>query len=137
MMRRGVRILCLGACLGVVGLQNAQSPVGGAAPIVSKEERERRGLSPDAKITFPKVIFAAEPQLPKNAEKHKGIGSVVVHIQIDKNGNVTEARVFKGVGFGFDEQALVAARQLRFSPATSDGAAIPWDWDVEINFNVF
>jgi TonB family protein len=137
-MRRWMSIACLGACLGVAGSQIAQSPALPNAPSpVSKEERVKRGLPLDADITPPRVVFAGEPEFPEKARKYKGPYNIVVHIQIDKDGKVQEARVVNSVGHAFDEKALEAVRQYRFKPAMQDGSPIPWDMDVEINFQVF
>ena len=137
-MRRVMRILCLIACMGVAGLLSAQAPQLPDAPSqVGKEERLKRGLPLDANILAPRVIFAPEPEYPEEARKHKARYNVLVHVQIDKEGKVREAQVMKSVGYGLDEGALAAARQYRFRPATQDGVPIPWDMQVEINFQIF
>jgi TonB family protein len=48
-----------------------------------------------------------------------------VLITIDVDGTVTEVELAQGAGNGFDEEALVAARKLRFTPAKVGGVPTP------------
>jgi TonB family protein len=48
--------------------------------------------------------------------------TVVVIVEVDKDGHVTAARPETPQGHGFDEAAVDAARRLVFDPATRDGA---------------
>jgi protein TonB len=52
-------------------------------------------------------------------------GEVALMLTIDVGGRVTDARVIRSAGHGFDESALRAARRLRFAPARKGGAAVP------------
>jgi TonB family protein len=47
--------------------------------------------------------------------------AVRMSLLVDENGRVLEAKVVEGDGFGFDEAALAAARQVVFQPATREG----------------
>jgi TonB family protein len=49
---------------------------------------------------------------------------VVLALDIDQTGKVTNVRVETGAGHGFDEAALEAARGLTFDPATRDGKPV-------------
>ena len=49
-------------------------------------------------------------------------GDVVLLIDIGADGSVTNAAVVSAAGHGFDEAAVEAVRQFRFSPAELDGA---------------
>jgi protein TonB len=51
-------------------------------------------------------------------------GTVLLRLTIDERGRLIEAGVAKGAGFGFDEQALRAARESTFRPARRDGRPI-------------
>jgi TonB family protein len=51
-------------------------------------------------------------------------GTVALELGIDHDGNVTSVKVTRGAGFGFDEAAVAAARQLKFRPAMHDGQPV-------------
>ncbi len=52
-------------------------------------------------------------------------GAVLLQLTLDATGRVTEATVVQGLGDGFDEAALAAARRFEFEPGRRDGVAVP------------
>ena len=55
---------------------------------------------------------------------------------IDASGRVIDARVTRGLGFGLDQNALVALRQWRFHAGSRNTTPVPMDVDVEIGFTL-
>lgn len=84
------------------------------------------GGTPQPNVTqAPVLVTRVEPVYPEVA-RTTGLGATVfLQIDIDDKGDVTDVRVVKPVGFGFDEAAVAAARQFKFRPATVDGAPAP------------
>ncbi|MBW2456767.1 MAG: TonB-dependent receptor [Deltaproteobacteria bacterium] len=86
------------------------------------DEKGRQVQKPKAppkrqKITLPEPLNYVPPVHPE-AAKEAGIeGAVVLKLTIDMDGNVVGAEVFTRGGHGFDEAAIEAAKQLKFSPA--------------------
>ncbi len=76
-----------------------------------------------AQIERPKLLSDAQPRYPEKAWNDQREADVVVLLTVDEEGVVTEAEVAEAAGHGFDEEALAAARKLRFSPARIDGVA--------------
>ena len=70
----------------------------------------------------PELLQFVEAAYPDAARAEKREGAVVLLIDIGADGAVTAAEVVSAAGFGFDEAALAAVRQFRFSPAELDGA---------------
>jgi TonB family protein len=70
----------------------------------------------------PAVVEPATPEYPEAAKAGGISGEVVLELDLSTEGQVTDARVVKPGGNGFDEASLAAARKLRFSPAEIDGA---------------
>ncbi len=58
---------------------------------------------------------------PEQAQKDGASGDVVLVLDVDANGNVTNATVKEGVGHGLDEAAIEAAKKFTFKPATKNG----------------
>jgi TonB family protein len=72
----------------------------------------------------PKLLEAAQPQLPATL-KLDGPRFVVVEITVDEQGAARDPSLLDSSGdSAFDDVALAAIAQLRFSPATRDGAPI-------------
>jgi len=58
---------------------------------------------------------------PPAAEEARIEANVELLLTIDADGSVSAAAVTRGAGHGFDEAAVAAARQFRFTPAEIDG----------------
>ncbi len=71
-----------------------------------------------------KVLASAAPAYPAKARAEEVESDVPLEIVVDAKGRVVEARVLEHAGFGFDESALAAIRNYRFSPAQREGHAV-------------
>jgi TonB family protein len=75
-------------------------------------------------LTAPVLTERAEPHYPEAARK-AGLGAVVgLELTVGSDGSVKSVRVVRSGGREFDDEALEAARKLRFRPATRDGQPI-------------
>jgi TonB family protein len=77
-------------------------------------------------ITPPTIKSDAGAKYPEQAIKDKVNApvDVVLVLEVDATGTVTNANVETPVGHGFDEAALEAAKKLEFEPAKRNGQAI-------------
>ena len=94
-----------------------------AAPASAQEAEDPetpapRGLRP------PQLIDAPELHLPEGAEPLPDGAAITVTLTIDAQGAVTEVELVEGVREDVEALALAAAREMRFVPATRDGAPI-------------
>jgi TonB family protein len=88
-------------------------------------------------IVAPDVIEYTTPPLYSDDARQRGVeGVVVIQARIDADGRVRSSRVRQGLGFGLDQNAIVALRQWRFRPATRDGLPIAAEAEVEIEFTL-
>jgi TonB family protein len=91
----------------------AGSPYGslGSGPTYGHEIR------PALPSVFPDPV---PPPLPTGVH-----GDVVVQVTIDAQGNITDKKILKALGYGAEERVLAALEGWRFRPATQDGVPIP------------
>ena len=91
----------------------AGSPYGslGSGPTYGHEIR------PALPSVFPDPV---PPPLPAGVH-----GDVVVQVTIDAQGNITDKKILKALGYGAEERVLAALEGWRFRPATDDGVPIP------------
>ena len=61
---------------------------------------------------------------------------VTLKIEVDAQGNVTEAEITKSGGSGFDEEALKAVKQSRFEPAQRDGQNVTAEFTYVYRFRI-
>ena len=103
----------------------------------SEPVRGIRPLEPLAGDIAPSVAEYTTPPLYSDEARVRGIeGVVLVRAHIDASGRVNEARVTRALGFGLDQNALVALRQWRFRAGTRNTTPVPMDVDIEIGFTL-
>jgi len=85
-------------------------------------------------ITAPRLSEVATPDYTAEAKKNRIEGTVTVMIVIDKKGNVVDAQVTKGLGYGLDENAIIAVKEWKYKPAEKDGEPIAVKTEVTLSF---
>src|ERR1700720_72947 len=63
------------------------------------------------------ILFKPKPKYPDEARVKKIEGDVVLEVLFRSSGEVEVKRVVRGLGYGLDESAQTAAREIRFQPA--------------------
>ncbi|HWE27526.1 MAG TPA: TonB family protein [Polyangia bacterium] len=84
-------------------------------------EPEEPEHAPDA---APQLTNHVDAIYPPPARAAGVSGTVALELTVDSDGNVSEVKVTRAAGFGFDESAVAAARALKFRPALHDGKPI-------------
>jgi TonB family protein len=85
----------------------------------------------------PRVAEYTTPPLYSDEGRSRNIeGSVIVEVRVGLDGRARDLRVVAGLGFGLDENALLAVRDWRFSPAKRDGKEVEAVTRVDVEFNV-
>jgi TonB family protein len=88
-------------------------------------------------IVAPEVIEYTTPPLYSDEARERGIeGVVVVRTRVDLDGRAMQTRVVTRLGYGLDQNALVALRHWRFRPGARNGVPAAMDADVEIAFSL-
>lgn len=125
---------CTAACCAIVLAlsfsSSAQSQPAPAAP--PSDSGPAPAAAPPTRFKPPVLIERVEAKYPEQARKDGITGTVLLQLVVGTDGSVTDAKVAKAAGHGFDESALEAARSLRFEPATQEGAKV----QVQINYEV-
>jgi TonB family protein len=85
-------------------------------------------------ITPPRLSEVASPDYTAEAKKKRIEGTVTLAIVVDKKGDVVDAKVVKGLGYGLDENAILAVKEWKYKPAEKDGEAVAVKLEVEVEF---
>jgi TonB family protein len=86
--------------------------------------RRANAQEPRHELVAPRVVTSVEPEYPVDEPPRDGAVTVVLIVEVDATGHVSDAVVATSGGDRFDAAALVAARRLVFEPATRDGQPI-------------
>lgn len=96
-----------------------------------------RKTAEEAPQTTPVVIlYKPEPQYTAEGRQDKIQGEVVLQVVFKTDGQVQVVRVLQGLGHGLDENAEIAARQIKFTPAKQDGQPVDFPANVRIDFEL-
>jgi protein TonB len=84
----------------------------------------------------PVKISAPSPQYTEIARKARIQGVVIVEAIIDKEGNVTNVNILKGLPMGLDTAAADAVKKWRFKAATLNGKPVAVIYNLTVNFRL-
>ena len=82
------------------------------------------------------ILFKPTPAYTSEATSKKIEGDVVLQVTFTASGQVVVQHVVQGLGYGLDESAEAAARQIRFRPAQRDGQPVDSTVNVRITFEL-
>jgi TonB family protein len=93
-------------------------------------------LSEDGVSSPARLAASITPAYPSSARAQEIEADVVLAIVVARSGGVIDARVVRGAGWGFDEEALRAVRAAKFVPAQHDGhpVAVRMRWSMSFRF---
>lgn len=93
-----------------------------------------RAEEPPHELEAPKLVERVEAVYPSEALRERLPGEVVMVLLVDETGRVAEAHIKQAGGHGFDEAALAAVKQYRFSPGRYDGKPVPVEVTYRLRF---
>ncbi|HEY7546480.1 MAG TPA: TonB family protein [Blastocatellia bacterium] len=99
-------------------------------------EKSLEASSADPTVQRPLPLNRPRPAYTEEARGNKIQGSIHLVARIDEQGEVTNVLLLWGLGYGLDEEAERAVRQMKFSPAVRDGKPIPFWVSIEMEFNL-
>jgi protein TonB len=84
--------------------------------------------------TPPVLLQRVEPVVPESARKDIQRGVVILEAIIDRNGDVCDASVLRGLHEGFDRAAVIAVRQWKFRPAQLRGQPVQAAYNITVKY---
>ncbi len=84
----------------------------------------------------PVVIGTIAPEYPEFAKRAKLQGTVVLEVEVLKDGSVRGIEVKRKVGGGLDEAAIAAVKKVRFQPGRSSGQAVDCLVIIPVEFKI-
>lgn len=93
--------------------------------IPAPPEDEKVLIVDGMEIMPPVRLTEISPVYPEAARKAGIEGIVILQLLIDKEGNVVEVKVLKGLPFGLTEAAIEEAKKQKFKPAYRSSTGFP------------
>jgi protein TonB len=85
-------------------------------------------------VTPPRLLREVKAQYTDEARRRGTTGNVILEIIINRDGNVSDVTVRRGLGAGLDERAIEAVRQWKFAPARRLGEPVDVIVEVAVEF---
>jgi TonB family protein len=82
------------------------------------------------------ILSVPKPVYTEQGKSNKIEGDVLVQVVFTASGDVKVLRVVRGLGYGLDDSAIAAARQIRFKPAQQDGQPVDFPAIAHITFEL-
>jgi Tfp pilus assembly protein PilF len=102
---------------------------------------ERSGASPIYKgadvTTKPKLLSKPEPMYTQEARNGQIVGTVVLRAIFAADGKVRHILVVQSLPNGLTQQSIIAAKQIRFVPATLNRKPVSMWMQLEYNYNLY
>lgn len=117
-----------GGQLGGTGTQPAPAPEAPKAP--------DGPLRVGGDVKAPEVTHRVDPQYDDMARKARVAGVVILEAVINKQGEVEQVKVLKGLPFGLSERAEEAVKQWKFKPGTLNGEPVEVIFNLTVNFKL-
>ncbi|MBL7691856.1 MAG: energy transducer TonB [Flavipsychrobacter sp.] len=117
---------------------NTTGKTGNVIPIETKPEAPRRFVEQMPQYNGDvNAYLAANVRYPEAARDAGIEGPVQIEFVVDEEGNVTQARVVRGIGGGCDQEALrVVAGMPRWKPGRQNGLPVKVFFNVVVKFRL-
>jgi len=83
------------------------------------------------------LLERPKPAYTDSARQNNVQGRVVLRVVLSANGSVGSISAISGLSHGLTEQAIAAAKRIKFVPAVKDGRQVSAAVTVEYNFSVY
>src|SRR6185503_6482051 len=101
---------------------------------------EKSGVSPIYKgadvTTKVKLLSKPEPTYTQEARNGQIVGTVVLRCVFAADGKVKHLLVVQSLPSGLTEQSIIAAKKIKFVPATLNGKPVSMWMQLEYNYNL-
>jgi len=87
-------------------------------------------------IQEPERIHYVSPEYPELARRARMEGFVILQAVIDKQGNVKDVEVLRGLGLGLDVAAIDAVKQWKYTPTYYNGRPVEVILTVNVTFQL-
>jgi periplasmic protein TonB len=87
-------------------------------------------------VLLPVRTHYVAPNYTEIARRARVEGTVVIDATIDKEGNVIDAKILRGLAMGLDQSALAAVKAWKFEPGTLDGRPVAVYYTVTATFTL-
>jgi len=121
----------------VLEARNENVVAGGFGDVVAQtKSADAQQVAVKPHIQPVQILFKPRPTYTPEARRQGVQGEVLLDVVFEASGALQIKRVVKGLGYGLDDMALAAAKQIQFRPALRDGQPYDYAALVHIRFEL-
>lgn len=107
-------------------------------PQIADEEKPAQAYRVGGSVSAPVPLLTPEAHFSDLARRKKINGVCLISLIVDAHGMPQNPRVVRPIGYGLDEESLVAVAHYRFKPALKAGfEPVPVILTIEVNFRLY
>lgn len=118
------------------GYGNGNGGAQGMRGTVASQVPKKSSSGAEGATTGVDILYMPNPAYSIEGRTRKMEGDVVLEVVFLASGQVQVVRVVSGLGYGLDEAAIQAAKQIRFKPAKRDGQPVDFPAHLRIEFRM-
>jgi TonB family protein len=84
-----------------------------------------------------RLLSKPEPKYTEDARRNGVTGTVMLRVIFSSSGEVVQIQAVQKLPYGLTEQAIAAAREIKFVPAAKGGRPVSVSMQLEYNFNLY
>src|SRR5262245_14992828 len=109
--------------LQTVALDDVES-ISFVSPLSSAKSNADPSVLPLTSDTRPTILYREKAKYTEEARNNGVQGTVVLQVVFNVNGKITDIKVIRGLPYGLTENAIEAAKKIKFKPAMKEGKPI-------------
>jgi TonB family protein len=94
-------------------------------------------IQPVSEALRPVILYRERPHYRDEARSAGIQGTVILLCIYEADGRINHPLVLQGLSHGLTEEAILAAKKIRFEPARKDGKPVAVIGRIEFNFNLY
>ncbi len=89
-------------------------------------------------VAPPKCLYSPLPQYTQEARDAKVEGILLMQAIIRKNGQVSDIKILRSIGYGLDQSAIeTVSKEWKFEPGKLDGQPVNVQANIEVSFRLY
>lgn len=96
-----------------------------------------QGVFPISRDVRPVILYKEKATYTRTARDNGIQGVVILHVVFSADGTLTNIKVIQELPDGLTEQAINAAKKIRFKPAMRNGTPVSVRGNLEFSFNLY
>lgn len=95
------------------------------------------GIWPMSQSLRPIILYKEKAKYTEPARRNRIEGTVILNVVFTAGGSIENIRVVRGLPQGLTENAIEAAKRIRFTPAIKDGQRVSVRGNLEFTFSLY